>query len=559
MNKNRILLALILFSFITTYSREMKIKVYPKRIHSIDHRIFGHFLERPSWGGEFGIEDAVINNNGDLDPRVIKKLKKLKIPVLRFPGGTDVDYMDWTDMIDLPEREKRPVSIGNTGDTVTNYFGYDEFAELTGELDCESIIPINFFDAFLKRIPLDSAAIHNVGLLAYTNAEKGQKLPDGMRDWPSIRLQNGYDSPHNIKYIQIGNETWALWQWKQELLEQANLKNPYKWYVKCVARYLELIEKIDPNVRIIVDHIDEKMTNKLIEAFGDRIDYFVFHSYLPWEVNNENTARNGKDILVENLDKEEVWNAMVGVPNKLNRDEMSLIGSPLIKIAEKEDLKVAVTEWNWNGWWQPELNPPLKSVYAHAVGVAGFLHGMLRSANVIKMGCQSMLVGSSWGITGIRVDKEGNTAPYYLPTSQMTSFYAKHHGKHLLDAELDNVPVYNQPLKLAGIEPKDKVAYIDFLPTGSKERLALFFINRDLTNNRKVIINLASFTNLNFSGQLSILTGVLENEKVTPPQDKYLSKINKQIEIKNQECSFELPARSVSVLEISMDEGRIFE
>ena len=80
-------------------------------------------------------------------------------------------------MIDLPSRDERPVSIGNQGHEVTNRFGYDEFYELTEILDSEAIIPFNFFDAYLKRVPLEEAALHQVGLVAYCNAEVGQKLP----------------------------------------------------------------------------------------------------------------------------------------------------------------------------------------------------------------------------------------------------------------------------------------------------------------------------------------------------------------------------------------------
>ena len=49
--------------------------------------------------------------------------------MIRFPGGTDVDFMDWCDMIDnVPgQPPERPVSTGHRGHEVTNYFGYDEF------------------------------------------------------------------------------------------------------------------------------------------------------------------------------------------------------------------------------------------------------------------------------------------------------------------------------------------------------------------------------------------------------------------------------------------------
>ncbi len=39
---------------------------------------------------------------------------------------------------------------------------------------------------------------------------------------------------------------------------------------------------------------------------------------------------------------------------------------------------------------------------------AGILHGLMRSADVIEVGCQSMLVGNRWDIHAIHADREGS-------------------------------------------------------------------------------------------------------------------------------------------------------
>ena len=548
--KHVIFISLFLLASLFSYSQHTEVKIRPERLHKIDHRIFGHFLERPSWGGEFGIEDAVINDDGEIAPDVLKKLKQLEIPVLRFPGGTDVDYTDWTDMIDLPQRSERPVTMGNQKDEVTNRFGYDEFEKLTTTLDCQAIVPINFFDAYLKRQPLDSAALHHVGLVAYANAKVGKPLPDGMKNWPAIRKKNGNQEPFEFEYFQIGNETWALWQWKKQLLEEANIPDPYEWYIKCVSRYVELIEAVDPEVKIIVDFVDEKMTEMLINTLGNRIDYYVFHSYMPWEMNANNIEKSGQKTSFSQLSQEEAWNAMVSIPNSVNEKNMSSIHHPLLKMARNNDLNVAVTEWNWNGWWSPKSKAPLESFYAHGVGVAGYLHAFIRSADRIDIACQSMLIGSSWGITGIRVDKDGEKPPYYHPTGQMTSFYGKHHGDFLLKSETTNVPVYGQPLKLAGIQPKNKVASVDIVATGSDNNVSVFFINRDFSDNRKITVDLSQFESLPSEGKQFIITGNLENEDANPPEKPYIHQDQKTIRLSGGKCTITLPKRSVSVLKI---------
>lgn len=531
------------------YGQDIEVTVFPEALHRVDHRIFGHFLERPSWGGERGIEDAVLDKTGELDKRVLKKLKGLDIPVLRFPGGTDIDYMDWTDMIDLPERQNRPVSIGNSGDKVTNRFGIDEFAMLIRETNSEAIIPLNFFDPFLKRVSLDSAALHMAGLVAYANADTGQVLPEGMRDWPAVRAANGHPDPFKFKYFQIGNETWALWNWKKQLLENADLEDPYQWYVECVIRYVEMIEAIDPEVEIIADYINSKMQNMLLDALGDRIDYYVFHKYMPWAMKPGNIKKDGKSVSTVDLTKEEVWYAFVSVPNTLDSRYMSSIGNSLIPLAEKHGFKIAVTEWNWNGWWDNVARPPLYSYYAQSVGVAGFLHGMAKNGHVIEMGCQSMLVGSSWGITGIRVDDSQYWPPYYLPSSQMTSFYAKHHGTHRLRSEIKNMPVFKQPLQLASIRAKNKVALVDVLVTGSSDSVSVFFINRDYREEQLVTLDLTAFDNLGSNVRHVILTGELDNANVNIRKDAFVYGEEKLLDSENGICRVNLPKRSVSVVQ----------
>ena len=118
----------------------IQIKVRNKVLHRIDARLFGQFMERASWGGEIGAEAAVIPGTHQLRPKAKQLLHKMRVPIVRFPGGTDADYIDWCDMIDkVPGRSGgRPLTTGHTGNQVTNNFGYDEILRLCEELEMES-------------------------------------------------------------------------------------------------------------------------------------------------------------------------------------------------------------------------------------------------------------------------------------------------------------------------------------------------------------------------------------------------------------------------------------
>ncbi|RYG48740.1 hypothetical protein EON79_03580 [bacterium] len=71
-------------------------RIYDQATSTLDSRIFGHFMERPSWHGEIGPEAAVVPGTHKLQPKALKLLKELKPSILRFPSGTDNDYVMWT-------------------------------------------------------------------------------------------------------------------------------------------------------------------------------------------------------------------------------------------------------------------------------------------------------------------------------------------------------------------------------------------------------------------------------------------------------------------------------
>jgi len=95
----------------STFAADTSFVIKNRVIHKIDPRVFGQFMERPSWG-EIGVEGGLIPGTRKLQPGVLKMLEEMEIPIIRFPGGTDVDFMDWRDMVDnVPGRTgQRPVS-----------------------------------------------------------------------------------------------------------------------------------------------------------------------------------------------------------------------------------------------------------------------------------------------------------------------------------------------------------------------------------------------------------------------------------------------------------------
>lgn len=516
-------------------------------VHGIDPRLFGQFMERPSWG-EIGVEGARVPGTAKLQPDVLKLLADMEIPILRFPGGTDADFLDWCDMVDnVPGRAaERPVSTGHRGHKVTNHFGYDEFLGFCEDVGAQAIVVVNFRDGLLKKESLKEAAAHAAALVAYCNAAVGAELPEGMYDWPSLRARNGRPRPYKVRYFQVGNETWAF---TKQLREMEPGTAPL-FYAECLAAYIEAMRSVDPSIEIIVDGHDGDMAGiveQVRKRLGDKISYFATHFYCPWAITE--ALKNGQEIPIHEMAADEIWRAWVAVTH-FDTNGQSIISHPGINAARRRGHKVAVTEWNWNGWWRREgPRPALDSSFAKGLGAAGYLHAFMRAADVIELGCQSMLVGNSWGITSIRADAEGRIRPFYMPTGQVTMFYSQHHGPKLLALASRNVPTYDQPYRMGGIAPSKKVAYIDALATADEKRIYFHAINRSFGQSLDVTVDVSAFDHLEPLATHLTLEGRL-NDVPGPDEPRQIGRISQRdIHFDGRTLAVTLPYRSVSCIE----------
>jgi len=521
-------------------------------IHHIDSRLFGQFMERPSWG-EIGVEGALVPGTRELQPSVLKRLREMNIPILRFPGGTDIDYMDWRDMVDrVPGRaSERPVSIGHKGDSVSNDFGYDEFLRLCDELSSEAILVVNLGDALLKKKPLKEAALHAAALTAYCNAPLGATLPEGMSDWPAVRASNGRRKPYGVKYFQIGNETWFL---LDRMRKQGNA-NLETFYVECLAAYVAAIREVDPSVQILVDANSPEITALIHQRLSEQVNYLVQHHYMPWQITS--VVRAGQEIPISDLTDEDIWYAWVAIPNSRNTRGESVLDGVALSEGRKLGYKVAVTEWNWIGFFPRKKNSthvaekrPFDSGFAASVGAAGFLHAFLRAGDTIEIGCQSLAVGNQWSLTSIRADRGGQVPAYFLPVGQVTMFYAKHHGNKLLSMTARHVPTYNQPLKMGSIRPSSKVASLDALATANDRVIYFHVINRHFSSDLTIHLDLSDFRELDDVATHHLFMGRLHDEPREGESREIGRFEERPLALDESQLKVVLPARSVSCIEI---------
>jgi alpha-L-arabinofuranosidase len=165
---------------------------------TINRNIYGHFSEhlgRCIYGGLYvGDGNKKIPNKNGVRLDVIAALKKMKIPVLRWPGGCFADTYHWRDGVGIKAKRPSMLNIwwGNVKED--NSFGTNEFLNMCEDIGCD----------------------------AYLSGNVGSGTPQELSDWvkytthpnnsspmTDLRKANGRAKPWNVKFWGLGNEAWG--------------------------------------------------------------------------------------------------------------------------------------------------------------------------------------------------------------------------------------------------------------------------------------------------------------------------------------------------------------
>src|SRR5258705_752853 len=116
----RFLLLIAIFYCLQTNAQNKIVLNADKGKDTINKNIYGHFAEHLGhciYGGFYvGDDNKKIPNKNGIMLDVVEALKKLKIPVLRWPGGCFADTYHWKDGIG--PNDKRPSMINVWGGNV---------------------------------------------------------------------------------------------------------------------------------------------------------------------------------------------------------------------------------------------------------------------------------------------------------------------------------------------------------------------------------------------------------------------------------------------------------
>ena len=259
----------------------------------IPKEIYGQFSEhlgRCIYGGIYVGEDSEIPNIRGMRKDVVDALIKLKVPVLRWPGGCFADEYHWKDGIGPKESRKKMVNTNWGGVVEDNSFGTHEFLDFCEMIGAEPYINGNLGSGTVQEM------MEWVEYLTF----------DGESPMTKLRAANGHPEPWNIKYFGIGNENWGC----GGNMTPEHYANEYRRYsVFCKDYYREQDKDKPKEERRALYRIacgpnidDYKWTEGVMKLVGQRAHGLSLHYYTiegdEWEEKGSATEFDEKGWFV---------------------------------------------------------------------------------------------------------------------------------------------------------------------------------------------------------------------------------------------------------------------
>jgi alpha-N-arabinofuranosidase len=180
--------------------------LFDEPLGTVSPNIYGHFVENLSgvlYDGIWVGENSPVANIDGLRKSLIEHMRKIKAPVIRFPGGCFADSYDWRDGIGPAEKRPRRTNFWAMGES--------EKAPASHRYD-PNAVGTNEFVHFCKLIgaePYLAANVRSLPASAFQQWVEYCNSPAGSTTLADARATAGYPDPFRVKYWGVGNESWG--------------------------------------------------------------------------------------------------------------------------------------------------------------------------------------------------------------------------------------------------------------------------------------------------------------------------------------------------------------
>lgn len=182
-----------------------------EEIGTISPNIYGHFAEHLGgvvYDGIWVGENSRVPNTGGIRTALVDALKRLKAPVIRWPGGCFADSYDWRDGVG--PRARRPKRTNFWADAPewpknvpdgpwkfeTNHFGTNEFLRFCQLAGAEGYLAANVRGLGAQEF---------YEWIEYCNSPAGSTTGAERRASGEMPIRD----PFRVRYWGVGNESWG--------------------------------------------------------------------------------------------------------------------------------------------------------------------------------------------------------------------------------------------------------------------------------------------------------------------------------------------------------------
>lgn len=433
-------------------------------IGKIDPRIFGSFIEhlgRAVYGGIYEPEHPLADELG-FRKDVMNFVKKLNVPIVRYPGGNFVSGFNWEDSVGPVEQ--RPSRLDLAWFTrESNAVGLHEFKRWTEKAGSDVMYAVN-----LGTRGADAAR----NLVEYCNHPGGSYYSD-------MRIRNGAKDPFNIKLWCLGNEMDGPWQMcHKTAFEYGRIANEAGKMMKWVDPSIELVA-CGSSSSTMPTFGQWELT--MLDECYDAVDYVSLHQYYG------NPTSDTPSFLAKSLDMDNFIHTVVSICDAVKGKKHS-----------KKTLNLSFDEWNvWYHsrqqdeeiWKMDKWNnalPLLEDIYnfEDALLTGSMLMTFLRNADRVKIACLAQLVNV---IAPIMTRNGGGC---WAQTIFYPFMHTSTYGRGTSLRAIVDSPVYD-------CKEFDAVPCIDATATLADDgSITVFCVNRDMENDFALNVRLNGFENM---------------------------------------------------------------
>lgn len=426
-------------------------------IGEVSPRLFGSFLEhlgRAVYGGIFEPDHVTADDMG-FRGDVLELVRKLGVPIVRYPGGNFVSGYNWEDGIgDKSTRPRRAELAWSCIET--NQVGVDEFQEWAKRAGSEVMMAVN----------LGTGTIEDAkNLVEYCNFPGGTKYSD-------LRRSNGFELPFNIKTWCLGNEMDGPWQIGHKTAAE---------YGRIACEAAKVMKLVDPSIELVAcgsSHSGMKTFGEweaavLMESW-DQVDYLSLHSYYA------NRDGDTASYLGCSVDMDGFIKSVAAICD-------------YVKAVRHSDKTMYLSFDEWNVWFHSnesdaklekwQVAPPmLEDVYTFedALVVGCLLITLMKHADRVKIACLAQLVNV---IAPIMTENGG---PAWVQAIFWPFMHASRYGR----GTALNCIVEGESYKTSAY---GTIPYIEAAAVLNNDELTVFAVNRSLEEDVTLEMALSDF------------------------------------------------------------------